>query len=94
MGTYELKGVNVPGAKALGTIFFSLAYAIKHGPAWGPAWGPEKESPCLSPSFFLEFRWGSGFELRLRRPRELGDRAFPRAGSPLKKALDGIPQLQ
>jgi hypothetical protein len=35
------------------------------------------------PSVFVWASLGIWFNLRLRRPRELGDRAFPMAGSPL-----------
>ncbi len=38
--------------------------------------------------FILVLRWGSVNKLRLRQPRELGDRAFLKAASsPLKRAL-------
>ena len=54
------------------------------------------EHPCLFLGASLGVWFRISFELRLRRPRELGDRAFPwGAGSPLlKKVLDGIPRLQ
>ena len=43
---------------------------------------PGGENPCLVFPFWF-FVAGPVGELRLRRPRELGDRAFPQAGSPL-----------
>ncbi len=51
------------------------------------------ENPCLVFPFWC-FVAGPVVNLRLRRPRELGDRAFRTAASPpLKKALDVLPQL-